>query len=179
MSRRADMQPTDLQGHVKGLMTDWCAENGFGSDSTTVSTFTELANKLLDTLAGGMPSDDTLASFGTGLRLSDEETVRESATDQLVDDSLFFSFAEGESDRADTLLGVAASNQDVKPPTGGQKDYQSPPPKFFLDASGDWRVVMHDDYWWAVGHHLVYPARDRDHAEKRCQELSHKFRNAA
>jgi hypothetical protein len=179
MSGRAEMQQTDLQGHVKGLMTDWCAENGFGSDPTTVSTFTELANKLLDTLAGGMPSDDTLDSFGTGLRLSDEETVREGATDRPVDDSLFFSFATGEMDPADMLLGVPASNQDVKPPTEGPKDHNSPSPKFFLETSGDWRVVMHGDHWWAVGHHLVYPARDRDHAEKRCQELSDKFRSVA
>ena len=163
------MQQTDLQGHVKGLMTDWCAENGFGSDPTTVSTFTELANKLLDTLAGGMPADDTLASFGTGLHLSDEETVGESATDLLVDDGLF----------SPALLGVPTSNQDVKPPTGGPKDHDSPSPKFFLETSGDWRVVMHNEHWWAVGHHLVYPAKDRDHAERRCQELSRKFRSAA
>jgi hypothetical protein len=173
------MQQTDLQGHVKGLMTDWCAENGFGSDPTTVSTFTELANKLLDTLAGGMPADDTLASFGTGLHLSDEETVGESVTDRLVDDSLLSPFAKGESHRADMLLGVPASSRDANRPAVGPKDHDAPSPKFFLDASGDWRVVMHDEYWWAVGHHLVYPAKDRDHAERRCQELSRKFRSAA
>ncbi len=43
--------------------------------------------------------------------------------------------------------------------------------RFSLDAGGDWRPVFDGHYWWVVGHHLVYPASDRYHAERRCEEL--------
>jgi hypothetical protein len=62
---RANRQQTDLQEDLEGLIRDWCSENGFGSDPVTVYTSTELANRLLDALAGGISSNDALASFGT------------------------------------------------------------------------------------------------------------------
>ncbi len=50
------MQQGAQQGQVEGLITDWCATNGLGSNPVTISTFTELAAKLLNALPDGVPS---------------------------------------------------------------------------------------------------------------------------
>ena len=90
------MQQVALQGQVEGLIADWCATNGFGSDPVTVSTFIELATKLLTSLLGGL----SMASVRPNLRPRDEDSVSESITDYLVNNNALSSFAQEEDPRA-------------------------------------------------------------------------------
>ena len=48
--------------------------------------------------------------------------------------------------------------------------------RLFLHASGDWKVVLKKDAYWVVGHHLAYPARDRDDAQRLREELSQRHK---
>ena len=48
--------------------------------------------------------------------------------------------------------------------------------RLFLHASGDWKVVLKKDSYWVVGHHLAYPARDRDDAQRIRNELSQRHK---
>ena len=63
------------------------------------------------------------------------------------------------------LIPKSLTDELTKATSETQRD-RSPSTKFFIDASGDWREVLHDGSWWVVGHHLVYPARDRDDAQR-------------
>ena len=68
------MQQGAQQGQVEGLIMDWCATNGFGSDPVTISTFTELAAKLLNALPDGLPQREDMPlmrwTFSWPMRIS-------------------------------------------------------------------------------------------------------------
>ncbi len=72
-------------------------------------------------------------------------------------------------DLRDKLLTVSAETQSDTP--DGPRPHST---RFFINASGDWRKVVDNGSWWVVGHHLMYPARDRDDAERLRKELSHR-----
>jgi hypothetical protein len=73
----------------------------------------------------------------------------------------------------DKLVEVSVEIQRDKP------DGKRPPSsKLFLHASGDWKVVLHGDSLWVVGHHLAYPARDGDDAQRLLQELSRQHKGS-
>ena len=50
------MQLAAMQEQMEQVIPEWCAENGFGDDPVTLSTFTELAVRLLSVL----PRDPSL-----------------------------------------------------------------------------------------------------------------------
>jgi hypothetical protein len=85
-----------LQEHVATLIPAWCTDHGFGSDLVTVSTFTELAAKLLSSLPGAL----SMASVGPDVRLSDEDSVPERTIDRLANNNAVSPFAQGEDPRA-------------------------------------------------------------------------------
>ena len=172
------MQHYAPQGHMEGLITDWCAANGFGSDPVTVSTFTELASRLINALPSGLSNDEIATSVRPTICLTNEDLVTESSTDPLVKNNLPSPFAKGKSLGADTLPGATTPEQNANFPADEPHHDQSPATGFFLDASGDWRAVCHNDDWWAVGHHFVYPTKGRDHAERRCQELRKEYHHS-
>ena len=73
----------------------------------------------------------------------------------------------------DEVIKVTLEIQPDKP-----DQHLSPSIRFFIDTSGDWREVIHDGSWWVVGHHLMYPARDRDDAQRLRNELSHRHKSS-
>jgi hypothetical protein len=70
----------------------------------------------------------------------------------------------------DKLFEVSVETQPDKP--AGNRS------RLFAHASGDWKVVLDDDSWWVVGHHLAYPARDRDDAQRLGEELSRQHKGS-
>jgi hypothetical protein len=73
------------------------------------------------------------------------------------------------------MSGVAKRTPEELPVERLQTGWRGPgtcPDTFFLDASGSWREAFHHNSWWAVGRHLVYPARDKDDARRICRQLS-------
>ncbi len=167
------MKQTIPQEDVEGLIANWCAENGFGSDPVTLSTFEDLAYRLLDALSDRISYDykiDTVPSLTPGVDLSDGDSV-----DRLLKDSLLSPFTLEESFQPTMPPDATAPDRNVKSQAQGTIDAQSGPSPCFLDASGDWRVVFDDDHWWAVGRNVMFPAKDRDDAERRCQELRYQF----
>ncbi len=57
------MQRVASREKIEALVTEWCAANGFGSDPVTISTFTELAVKLLSALSDGILRRDDKPSM--------------------------------------------------------------------------------------------------------------------
>jgi hypothetical protein len=70
----------------------------------------------------------------------------------------------------DKLFEVSVEIQPDKP--AGNRS------RLFAHASGDWKVVLDDDSWWVVGHHLAYPARDRDDAQRLGEDLSRQHKGS-
>ena len=71
------------------------------------------------------------------------------------------------------LMKVTVEAQPGKPVQN-----RSPSTGLFLHASGDWREVLHKGSWWVVGHHLAYPARDRDDAQRLRNELNQQYKRS-
>lgn len=154
------MQP-NVPRHVEEAIIDWCTTNGFGSDPVTISTFTELASKLL-------------ASIGERLSDCGVTATRESEAGQNNEVSITgMTVNWSESDYIPT---PHAKEQMSKPDnyTGGKTPGRAASDKFFLDLSGDWRETFYDGDWWVIGHQMMYPARDLEHAQRLRAELSTK-----
>jgi hypothetical protein len=167
------MQQVAQQGQVEGLITDWCATNGFGSDPVTISTFTELAAKLLSALPEGVSQREDMPLLRPDVLLADEDLLTDTATDESATNNLLSPYIRGEGSGIQDTMVLQNTLSENK--TAGKANGSSLLTRLFREASGDWRAVCHDDKWWVVGHHLAYPAKDRDHAERRRQELSKEY----
>ncbi len=168
------MQVAAMQEQMEQVIPEWCAANGFGDDPVTLSTFTELAVRLLSVLPRD-PSDDTWGpTLGPSLHLADACLVEEIVTDDAISENLLRPFATGESlgPHSPGLPGVTATNlTPPAKPASTTASRPSPPVEWMPDCSGDWRPLLHGDEWWVVGLYMMYPARDETAAERLCQEL--------
>jgi hypothetical protein len=144
---------------------DWCATNGFGSDPVTISTFAQLATNLLNALSDRVPQREDVPSLRPGVPLADEDQLTDAATDEFG----LSPYVREEVLGTQNTMVLQTALPETK--AGGRADDPLLLTNLFREASGDWRVVFHDDHWWTVGHHFAYPATDRNHAERRCQEL--------
>jgi hypothetical protein len=164
------MQQVAFRGQIEGLITDWCATNGFGSEPVTISTFTELATNLLNVLSDGVPQREDVPLMRSTVLLAHEDLLTDIATDEPVTNNLLSPHDREEDLGTQNTMVLQTALPEIK--AGGRADEPSLFTRLFREASGDWRVVFDDDCWWAVGHHFVHPATDRNHAERLCRELS-------
>ncbi len=151
---------------MEGLVADWCAANGFGSDPVTVSTFSTLINSLMKTLPAGSSDESVADEDEFEISLSDEDLVAERVGDEADVDSLLIALAGEENQQAHKVPGTPDPSRNIQPVANHVRQPASS--KMFVDASGDWKEFFDGVHWWAIGHYLVYPARDCDHAERLC-----------
>ena len=168
------MQLTAMQEQMDRVIPAWCMENGFGEDPVTVSTFTELAVRLLSILPSDPSQDACMPRRAQDLRLGDDCLLSDTVTDDSTAQSVLRPFAKGETLRTQTK-GLPDAATAVQTPTTqlANTPYgQSPPVEWMPDCSGDWRLVFHGDEWWVAGHYMMYPARNETDAQRLCQELA-------
>ena len=84
--------------------------------------------------------------------------------------SPFSPYVRGEGFEEKKAMTMQTTMPESKAASGA--DGSTPFASLFRKASGDWRTLCDDGDWWVAGHHFVYPATDRDHAERLCRELS-------
>jgi hypothetical protein len=164
------MQFAAIQEQMERVTPEWCTANGFGEDPVMVSTFTELAVRLLSTLPSE-PSQGT--SLGLDLCLADECLLEKRVNDDSVTQSSFRPYVKGETLRTQRKGLPVATPADPSPSAEPANTAygQSPPVKWMPDCSGDWRPLLHSDGWWVAGHYMMYPAMNETDAERLCQEL--------
>ena len=104
---------------------------------------------------------------------ADEDLLTDTATDESVTNNLLSRYVGGEGVGIQNSMVLQNTLSETK--AASKANDPSSLSTLFREASGDWRMVCHDDKWWVVGHHLAYPAKDRDHAERRRQELSKEY----
>jgi len=168
------MQFTAIQEQMERVIPEWCAANGFADDPVMVSTFRELAHRLLSVLPSEPSQGTSVASLGPDLRLADECLLEKRVNDDSVTQSSLRPYVKGETLRTQTK-GLPDAATAVQTPTTqlANTPYgQSPPVEWMPDCSGDWRLVFHGDEWWVAGHYMMYPARNETDAQRLCQELA-------
>jgi hypothetical protein len=167
------MQLAAMQEQMEQVIPEWCAANGFGDDPVTLSTFTELAVRLLSALPRDSSQDRCVPSLEPNVHLVDQCSRADRVTDDSVTQSLLRPFAKGETPRRQNkgLPDAATAAQTPMTQPANTAYCQSPPVEWMPDCSGDWRPLLHDDEWWVVGHYMMYPARNETDAERLCQEL--------
>ena len=167
------MQLAAMQEQMEHVIPEWCAENGFGDDPVTLSTFTELAVRLLSVLPRDLSQDTHVPSIEPDVCLVDQCLVANRVTDGFVKQSLLRPFAKGETPRTQSRglpeAATAVQTPSIQPTNTSQGE--PPPVEWMPDCSGGWRPLLHGDEWWAVGHYMMYPARNEPDAERLCQEL--------
>ena len=87
-----------------------------------------------------------------------------------------------EDNGEEIAIPLRLTDEPVKATVEAQPDKtvqnRSPSTRLFFHASGDWREVLHKGSWWVVGHHLAYPARDRDDAQRLRNELNQQYKRS-
>ncbi|MEO0248391.1 MAG: hypothetical protein ABIN58_02385 [candidate division WOR-3 bacterium] len=152
------MQP-NAPKHVEEVIIDWCTTNGFGSDPVTISTFTELAKKLLDSIGERLSGDGLAHRQECEASQENDVTVAGVTVNLSGSNYTLTPHVKGELSKPDNY-------------TGGKTTGRAASDKFFLDLSGEWRETFYDGDWWVIGHQMMYPARDLDHAQRLRAELS-------
>ncbi len=167
------MQGDTMQEQMERVIPAWCTENGFGDDPVTVSTFTQLAVKLLSVILPQDPqkSERTL-TLQPDILMADEHFLVHTITDDLASKGQRSPHVTGEGFGTDVLLRPYSVDPSPKTSPADTAYGQSPPTQLFPDTSGDWRALFYDGDWWAAGHNLLYPAKDESDARRLCGELS-------
>ena len=167
------MQLAAMQEQMEQVIPEWCAANGFGDDPVTLSTFTELAVRLLSVLPRDQSQDRYVPSLEPDVCLVDQCHLAERVTDDPATQSLLRPYAKGGTPRTQNkgLSDAATALQTPRTQPANTPYGQSPPVEWMPDCSGAWRLLFHGDEWWVVGHYMMYPARNEADAERLCQEL--------
>ena len=167
------MQLAAMQEQMEQVIPEWCAENGFGDDPVTLSTFTELAVRLLSVLPRDPSLDRHVPTLEPAACLVDQCLVADRVTDDSVKRSLLRPFAKGETFPTQKAgLPEAATVLQTPTPQPANTPYGQPPSvEWMPDCSGDWRPLLYGDEWWVVGQYMMYPARNETDAERLCEEL--------
>ena len=160
------MQLTAVQEQIERVIPTWCMENGFGEDPVTLSTFTELAVRLLSILPSEPSQDACMPSLAQDLRLGDDCLLSDTVTDDSTARSLLQPYAKSEG-----FPKVAAPGPSPRTKSATTTHEQSPLAEWMPDCSGDFRTLFYGDAWWVAGHYMMYPARNETDAERLCQEL--------
>ena len=160
------MQLTAVQEQIERVIPTWCMENGFGEDPVTLSTFTELAVRLLSILPSEPSQDACMPSLAQDLRLADDCLLSDTATDDSTAQGVLHPYAKDEG-----LQDVAAPGPSPRTTSATTTYGRSPSIEWMPDCSGDFRTLFYGDAWWVAGHYMMYPARNETDAERLCQEL--------
>ncbi len=166
------MQADTMQEQMERVIPAWCTENGFGDDPVTVSTFTQLAVKLLSVLPQDLPMSQRMLTLQPDMLLADEHSFAYTVTDDFATRDQPTLASMGEGFAPDVLLRPGSPSSSPKTGPANTAYGQSPPAQPFPDTSGDWRVLFYDGDWWAAGHHMLHPARDESDARRLCQDFS-------
>ena len=167
------MQLTAMQEQMDRVIPAWCMENGFGEDPVTVSTFTELAVRLLSILPSDPSQDACMPALESDLRLADECLLADTVTDDSFTQNVLRPYAKGETVRTQSqgLLGATAADPSPSAQPAHTACGRSPSVEWMPDCSGHWRPLLHGDEWWVAGHYMMCPVRNEADAERLCQEL--------